>query len=614
VSTRTAFNRSILILLAVFAAWWIIETGLLGMLTPLDRHLADTFIRISSAHRTPDPDIVIADIDEHSLAEMEDDAGRWPWPRAVYAEVVEALERYKPRAIVFDIMFVEPDRDRPQSDAYLREVLGAYHNIYLPMQLIGEAGQGAGFALERWADSFGIEAGPGAVAGASVPLLLPHAMEYGGWRLGLIDYLADSDGVGRRYYVFREFAGWRIPSLPARVAADLGRTLPHSQAIHLNWFDKPMAHRAVPFVDLYRAANLSATPELLKQLRDKIVIIGVTAPLAHDIRHTPITGTHPAVEIVATALDNLMHGDYLRPVPGLFSLAFGLLLIAAVTLAVLRRFHLALIGAALTAVTLLVLGAGLWQFLHNRIIPVAGPLAATWAYYFACAIAAYVHESRERRRTMGVFNRFLDPRVVSDLIERGVTPATMNGQQREITVLFSDIRGFTSLSETRPAPQIVALLNDYFSRQVEVIFRHGGTLDKFIGDAIMVFWGAPAADTDHAERAVAAALDMLDTLEAFRRDNEHIGADIAIGIGIHSGPAVVGFIGSEQRQDYTAIGDTVNLASRIEGLTRNVGRILVSSETRRLCGDRFEFIPRGAYAVKGRNQSVDVFEPRRKES
>jgi Adenylate cyclase, family 3 (some proteins contain HAMP domain) len=158
----------------------------------------------------------------------------------------------------------------------------------------------------------------------------------------------------------------------------------------------------------------------------------------------------------------------------------------------------------------------------------------------------------------------------------------------------------------------VDLLNRYFSRQVEVVFRHGGTLDKFIGDAIMAFWGAPAADDQQAEHAVACALEMVDTLLAFKQELGELGQTFDVGIGIHTGPAVVGFIGSEQRQDYTAIGDTVNLSSRIEGQTKGVARILVSSDTVVRCGNAFDFIDHGSYKVKGRTQEVQLFEPRRK--
>jgi adenylate cyclase len=160
----------------------------------------------------------------------------------------------------------------------------------------------------------------------------------------------------------------------------------------------------------------------------------------------------------------------------------------------------------------------------------------------------------------------------------------------------------------------VALLNRYFSLQFDVVFRHQGSLDKFIGDCIMAIWGAPLDDAEHARHAVACALDMADTLQAFKRELGAEAGDFDVGIGIHSGPAVVGLIGSDKRREYTAIGDTVNLASRIEGLTKDARRrILVSRETRALCGEAFDFAAAGSYKVKGRAQEVELYEPRRKE-
>jgi adenylate cyclase len=201
---------------------------------------------------------------------------------------------------------------------------------------------------------------------------------------------------------------------------------------------------------------------------------------------------------------------------------------------------------------------------------------------------------------------------VKDLLARGGFPKA--GQSREITILFSDIRGFTTLSERLPPERVVALLNRYFSRQVEVILRHGGCLDKFIGDAIMAFWGAPLDDPDHASHAVMAALEMSEQLEEFKREVGSEGTAFDVGIGLNSGPAVVGLMGSDNKREYTAIGDTVNLGSRIEGLTKGVARILVSEDTMRMCGSAFDFVDRGLYKVKGREKDVRLFEPVRKPS
>jgi adenylate cyclase len=210
-----------------------------------------------------------------------------------------------------------------------------------------------------------------------------------------------------------------------------------------------------------------------------------------------------------------------------------------------------------------------------------------------------------------MFSRFVNPHVVRQLMERGGLEG--EGRTREVTLLFSDIRGFTTLSETRPPEEVVAILNRYFTRQVDVVFRHGGSLDKFIGDALMAFWGAPLDDAEHAQHAVACALDMADELLAFREELGAAGAGFDVGIGLHSGPAVVGLIGSDRRREYTSIGDTVNLASRIEGLTKEAGRrILVSRDTMERCAGAFDFVSCGTYPVKGRAQPVELFEPRRK--
>jgi adenylate cyclase len=212
-------------------------------------------------------------------------------------------------------------------------------------------------------------------------------------------------------------------------------------------------------------------------------------------------------------------------------------------------------------------------------------------------------------RTSGMFKRFLDPRVVADLIESGDIDYRGSAESREVTVMFSDIRGFTALSEVARAEDVVALLNSYFSKQVDVIFRHGGTLDKFIGDAIMAFWGAPVANPDHARLAIDAAIDMSAALQEMRKDLGELGAELEIGIGIHTGRAVVGFIGSNDRLDYTAIGDTVNLASRIEGMTKGIARILVSEAMRDAVGNAYDWRDCGSHHVKGREMPVRLFEP-----
>jgi adenylate cyclase len=301
----------------------------------------------------------------------------------------------------------------------------------------------------------------------------------------------------------------------------------------------------------------------------------------------------------------------MRAAPAWLPFAAALLLVAALLAAFARNYGANRIAIGLGAASALLLAAS-W-FLAGRLflLAILAPLGAAWLFYFAAATAAYLKERRAREEAIAMFSRFVNPHVVRQLMERGGLEGT--GQAREVTLLFSDIRGFTTLSESRAPHEVVEILNRYFTRQVDVIFRHGGSLDKFIGDAIMAFWGAPLDDPDHAQHAVACALDMADTLLAFKAELGELGRDFDVGIGIHSGPAVVGLIGSEKRREYTSIGDTVNLASRIEGLTKEAGhRILVSRETMARCHGAFDFVSCGIFQAKGRAQPVELFEPRRK--
>ncbi|HCA27527.1 MAG TPA: adenylate/guanylate cyclase domain-containing protein [Betaproteobacteria bacterium] len=601
--------------LVVFALCTLLAAGaelfFFHRLTPLENRLSDSFVRRHARDRKPDSSIIVVDIDERSLAKMEKFAGRWPWPRAVHGELVAGIEKQHPKAIVFDILFSEPDIYRRQSDAYFNQVLGATRNTFLPILRQNPADDARGVLLRSLAPAFGLPADSGA-PDARAMLLLPWVVNAKNWRLGAINFLADNDGVGRRYAIYLPVHGWRIPSLPARVAAFLGYPLPKQPSIILNWRGPAFSYPHVSYGDIIEDFNRRHPRRNPHEFTGKIVIIGATASGLHDLRATPVSSLYPAVEILATAIDNLKHGDFLRTAPPVIPFLIALMLVGGLLAAFERRRHPVAIGAALLAATAALLAASNLALDRRLLLPILTPVIFAWTFYFAAALHAYLRERQAREHTIRTFNRFLDPRVVKTLVGRGEDMRTLSGKNCELTVLFSDIRGFTALSEQHTAQAIVALLNRYFSRQVTVIFRHGGTLDKFIGDAVMAFWGAPADDGRQAEHAVACALDMADTLAAFRRELGAAGAAFDIGIGIHTGPAVVGFIGSAQRQDYTAIGDTVNLASRIEGQTKGVGRILVSAATRQRCGEAFDFIDHGFYKVKGRSQEVQLFEPSRK--
>lgn len=578
---------------------------LAGALDRADDSLSDALMVRHAQSRMPPDDIVLVAIDQKSLEDLTEMAGAWPWPRVVHGELIDGLAAWRPKAVAFDVTFYEVDAFRPDSDQALREIAKTQPNLFFPSQLLPD---GNATPMERLPPSFGALRIPDAGDDAPATLLLPHVLDPVNWQGGLINFEVDRDGRGRHSRLRTDVGGWRLPGLAASVARYSGAPLPDQDRIRLHWFGA--APRTIAYSDLFNDLG-QANPVIAPTLEGSIVVIGATATGLNDMRPTPLGVQTQGVLTITTAIANLRAGDWLREWPTRWPLAIAL---AATLAAVFRRRHGPLrSGLALGALSL-ALGLLSWTALSANIhAPVGAALLLGWLAFGLFTLQAQWLERREREATIGIFGRFLDPRVVAGLVETGELARDQKPQARQITILFSDIRGFTTLSETRTPEQVVHLLNRYFSRQVDVIFRHGGTLDKFIGDAVMAFWNAPTESPGHAGKAVAAALDMTRALDDFKRElaagNEGLG-DFDIGIGLHTGPAVVGFLGSDTRMEYTAIGDTVNLASRIEGATKGVARVLVSDATREACdaaGIRFEH--RGQFHVKGREKPVDLYEP-----
>ena len=592
----------------------------LHALGTVESRLTDSFMRHHAAQFKADPNIVVVDIDDQSMLAMQEIAGLWAWPREVHADLVDALAEFSPRAIVFDIAFSEHDARHAKSDARLSESLKAFgSHAYLAATIIDDQ-HGVQTPLRELSVPFGVTHS-GSPSAAAI-MLLPHAIDASGWRLGLDNSLVDGDGVQRRYRLYQASQGWQIPSLPARVASDLGASLPGGDSFLMSWPET--GHARYSYGVLFKILTEQRPSmsdlqvrQLDAALRGKIILIGSSATSSFDHHLTPLEADYPGVDVLATALDNLVNAHYIRKVAIVWPLLFGIGLIALLVFVFSRRINPLYVGIGLTLITAAGLMAADQAIVQLWMLPLATPLIFAWILFLTAAITGFLQERRTREQAVSLFQRFLNPEVVRKIVDHGETVESLSGRAVEISVLFSDIRGFTTLSEKHPPQKVVDLLNRYFDRQVEVVFRHGGTLDKFIGDCIMAFWGAPIDDPEHAKRAVAAALGMQETVLEFQREllaeNSDL-AEIDVGIGVHSGPAVVGFIGARRKLDYTAIGDTVNLASRVEGLTKGVARVLVSQETMIACGvlDDIEFESRGAFAVKGRTAEVELYEPKRK--
>jgi len=597
------------LLLAAAVLLFAVDRLVWPLTQPLEFMAGDAMLQAHAAQGAPVPGILLINIDERSLSEMAGEFGRWPWPRSVHAELLEKILAQQPRAVVFDIQFTDYDMQNPAGDKYLIDVAVPAENVFFPLHVLPQSDAGPALPLDEWGYRLGFEKTPAAVPGAEldlVPALRPLS-ETG--RVGAISVIEDADGVLRRYALYFERAGWRVPSLPAKVAAYLGIDIPSRGDIRLHWDGRPEDREQYSYADVF--TDLArGTPESFDGVfTDTIVIIGGNAPSLYDLKVTPVSNVHPGADILATALGDLLHDDWLRPMPTWLVLLAGLLLLGGIGWS-FHAGHGMRAGGALLAVTAIAWTLAAWWALHaDWLLPVVPALFYAVLLYIALGLYQTLQERAARDRAVATFGRFIDPRVVASLIREGSDVLNAQPESREVTVLFSDIRGFTTLSETRAPEEIVHLLNRYFARQVDVIFRYHGTVDKFIGDAIMAFWGAPVANPDQAEHAIRAALEMTRVVREFRDELAETGIDFDIGIGLHTGQAVVGFIGAEHRLDYTAIGDTVNLASRIEGQTKGVARVLVSDETQARCADKFHFIDHGEFTVKGRARAVRLYEP-----
>jgi len=566
-------------------------------------------------HRPPQ-DVIFVAVDEKSVNRL----GRWPWDRTILAEGLKKLQ--PARTVVLDMVFSEASR--PAAD---RELAGA---------LGGLQGSVCGFFLRRHATEVlpadqrrkmaastleRVPAGPLPFpelpfAEVNTPALLEACTLQAAFST-----VVDADGLFRRYPVGFVYRGGVYPSLGVqalrlhlnrdfRVSREGGYTgeikghrvaIDHQGAVPLNFYPDGGVP-TISFVDLM-AGEVAA-----ERVAGKIAIVGITEAGLSDIRSTPL-GARPGAVLHTTFLANVLAGHQLRPMPawgGALFLALGLLPLAATQLAPTAQrarllTYLAAALAFLAAVALAYRWGDLW-------LPAFFPLLALLGTVGTSEGLLFWERERQARFVRRAFGAYLSPDLVADLAEHPER-LELGGETRDISVLFSDIRGFTTLSESLDPPDLVALLNRYFTPVTRAIQAEGGFVDKFIGDAVMALFNAPVDLPDHPDAACRAAVGMVQALEAFNADQAANGRpQIDIGIGIHTGEAVVGNMGSEERLNYTALGDSVNVASRLEGLTKDYGRrILITEVTRdRLQGDWLTTFL-GSVPVKGRAQPVSVF-------
>lgn len=523
-------------------------------------------------------EIVIVAIDDYSIAKL----GQWPWPRSYFAQFIERLEHHNPAAVGFDVMFSEPSRLGESDDAQLEAAIKrASYPIVFPIET---SAQGALKPLERFSS---------------------HT------QLGHINVTVDPDGVVRTFPF--ESGGEEPLSYQTLQEADIA--LPQSVLSERNrivYAGAPGSFRTIPFSRILE-------DDVAESLEGKVILLGATAQDLHDNKPTPVSGGEPmaGVEIHANIANMLASGYRIVELPMLYGVLWILLAVAIPLLSVLyvRSFRkLFLINAAVGFLYLL---AQITLFEAGIATPIIF-IHLSWILSFVSLISyQYFVTDREKAEMRKLFGKYVSPKVLDEIL-KNPGAVVLGGEERTITVLFSDIRGFTTLSEKSTPTQLVEIINRYFSAMTQEILDNDGVVDKYIGDAIMAFWGAPLLDDKQADKAIKAALGMRARLEEFNKTlKAELGIEIAIGVGLYSGPAVVGNMGSLQRFDYTAMGDTVNISSRLEGITKTYGvSCIIGETTRAQLTDPQAYVIRelDQILVKGKKEPKRIYEPREKAS
>jgi len=576
---------------------------------------------------SPGPETVIAAIDEKSINKL----GRFPWPRSVWGRVVDRLTEDGAKVIVFDVFFTEPEN--VESDDMLQQAIRRSGRVILPVVFDFSK---TGFKETGFTDKkldFMTPSSYAVVKHADDPfsplraaMVLPTLYRFSSVAKSLahINMIPDDDGELRWEMLAIDYQGDYYAPIGLQ-AARLYRglknedlALDHHGKVGLGDLSIPTDEHGRMLIN-YRGptgtfATYSISDILDRSLpadtfKDKIILIGATAIGIYDLRVTPFSNNMPGIEKHASVVDNILHGDFLRHVE--FSVPVLIVLFAIVLGLSIPR-----LGAKAGVALFLLLFAGYLGFVYYLFVAkgiwfnLVYPASALFFGYTSQTAYRFFMEERRARDIRRMFSSYVSKRIVDELI-RDPSKAKLGGDRKEITVLFSDIRGFTSFSEKHQPEEVVSLLNEYLGAMTEIVFEHEGTLDKFVGDAIMALWGAPIGQPDHAERAVRCALAMIAKLKQLQAKWTSEGRYVIdIGIGINTGDMVVGNMGAEgKKMDYTVIGDNVNLGARLEGLTRKYNNhIIISEYTYEKVKDIVEAKELDSVTVKGKENPVVVYD------
>ena len=604
---RKLLGETGLVILAIFLVFLFSRTGLMQI---LELKALDWRFQLRKTRPVSD-EIMLIGIDDPSIEIL----GRWPWSREYHAALIQALtdQKHRPKTIGFDILFTELSESFPERDQRLVEATEAVGNVI--------------YAYFFEADR------------KKAILPFPELAEVS--QGGFINAPPDRDGVTRFSPLIIEVEGKFYPSLDLQLIMNYLEVGPQDMQITRGKyisvkkslkgaFKIPIDNQFRILInyagDLDRFNGYSAVGILkaagqlekgeepcipLTDYKDKLGLVGLTATGTTDLRATPFSPKSPMVIVHTNVLNSILKRDFLFSASNWINHLIFVLLGLSVGFVSLRLKALrsiltvlGILGCYLAVNFYLFTRQGLW-------LAIASPLAVILFVYLVMIGYRYIVEEKEKRWVKKAFGHYL-PASVMDEILSDPGKLKLGGEKKELSVLFTDIKSFTPYCERHSPEEVVHTLNEYFDRMTEVVFKHNGTLDKFIGDALVVIFGAPSkySHLDHAKRACLTALDMSKELEILQEQWRGQGKEVLdIGIGINTGEMLVGNMGSSKIMDYTVIGDEVNLASRVQGLTRNYKvKIIITEATYRKVKDIVEVKPLGEARVKGKDKTVVIYE------
>ncbi|OHC82367.1 MAG: guanylate cyclase, partial [Sideroxydans sp. RIFOXYD2_FULL_59_7] len=638
----------------------------LGFVQYGDAQLYDYRLRLSLPNKGDDR-IVILDIDEKSLKQE----GRWPWGRDKMARLVDSLfDRYGVVAVGFDVVFAEPDNSSGLSvlqalgEKQFRDV-EQFHSVLKQIQpalqydaLFAEKLKGRKVVLGYYFSNS--ENDLTASRSGALPEPVFQADIFRGRAVGLVTWdgyganlqelqssaasaghfnpLVDFDGVVRRIPMLVEHEGRIYESLSlavVRSVLDMPKLVPgfageQNQGYGgLEWLtvDSAQGGLTIP-VDAEVSAlipysgkrntftYISATDVLhgkIEQtaLQNKIVLVGTSAPGLMDMRSTPVGEVYPGVEVHANMISGILNQNIKQHPPYMLGANVVLMLLIGISLSVLLPLLSPIRGMLLSLIFLsgdVALNLALWNY-ADLAMPMAGGILIILTLFALNMSFGYFVESRAKRQITGLFGQYVPGELVDEMAKRPES-VSMEGDSREMTILFSDVRSFTTISEGLDPKELSQLMNEFLTPLSRVIYKQRGTIDKYMGDCIMAFWGAPLPDPDHAHHAVLAGMEMQRALNVLQPQFKAKGwPEIHIGVGVNTGRVSVGNMGSEVRVAYTVMGDAVNLASRLEGITKEYGVLMLVGEATKQATPQIVYREVDRVRVKGKEQPVAIFDP-----